>query len=185
MRVTTLALFALLVGAIMHVSAARSLAKGFPDKTVVAGPSLDEPIEIVDPIALEFLGMKGMMLIPDSIPAPEVDQRSEAYAITRFGMDRSGKFQPFDELTYYPRPTGGLGAVYYHGLVGGASEYDRKWFRASICGDRILQAYIRREGAIEAGPPQAERAEWRVVLLAIASLGVGMIIGASESSRRE
>jgi hypothetical protein len=47
------------------------------------------------------------------------------FVITRYYVD-GGSADPFDQLLYFPA----AGLVYYHGLLGGSSEYDGKWYAA-------------------------------------------------------
>ena len=52
--------------------------------------------------------------------------------------------QPFDHWTYYRNPTGGLGFVYYDGIVNGYSQYDRKWYRVKGLGESIMGQLLAR-----------------------------------------
>ncbi len=115
-------------------------AKGIPERVTITGPGLAAPVVETDPRVLPALGILGLM---DSQAIAPPDTPGPAYTLARDGFDR---------VRYYPGPGGGLGYVYYEGLVddggkiAGASEYDGKWYLATRAGDGVLRAVLAAHG---------------------------------------
>ena len=84
----------------------------------------------------------------------------EGYEIQR-GMVHQGTFEPFDMLVYYPDSEGGRGYIHYIGLVNargvkdGSSEYDNRWFAASLDTEPYLRELLFEESAVESPFRQA------------------------------
>ena len=167
----------------VHLLSASALAKGPFTRIEVSGPGLGDSIQITDAESIEFLGMEGLMLYRESIPEPDV--MAPSYQIVRFGGD-----QAFDELRYHPSARGGRGYVYYEGIVDGASEFDRKWFRANVCGETVLLnriaggrfsslSHVDPDGITGLESPALGDDGMRQSAALLAAWNLGMIMGAA------
>jgi hypothetical protein len=119
-----------------------ALAKGPPDKLVLSGPGIAEPVEITNAEQLHDLGMGG--LEDFRAPLASQPQVSEGYRLDRF-FRQGATYMPFDRAIYYPPNAGQRGLVFYAGpsAVGsGWSEYDGKWFHATAAGDLAMQQLL-------------------------------------------
>lgn len=133
-----LGLLALLVPA-----AGLSLAKGPADKVTIDGPGLTSEIEVTETVLLSALSIGQL----EDFGRPSATPRDPGpgYELTRYFKDRAG-FQAFDRVRYYPNAAGGGGYIFYEGIVNGWSEYDGRWFRASVAGDQVMRRLLAENG---------------------------------------
>ncbi|MBZ0289729.1 MAG: hypothetical protein K8I30_19050, partial [Anaerolineae bacterium] len=123
------------------LSANLALAKGGWGKIEISGDGLSGVVEITDPVLLEGFSLGAFQdLALGSIDPPLVI--GSGYQMRR-GWD-SGPviFVPFDEVHYYPDPSGGAGYLYYDGLVNGSSEFDGNWYRVTPTGEAVMQQFL-------------------------------------------
>lgn len=138
-------LFVLILGALVLLVVIRdpSLAKGPADKVTINGPGLKREIEITDAQALQALSTGQFEDFKSSIAAPT--EVGPGYELVRYYTSGTNLIA-FDHVSYHPNPAGGRGYVFYIGLVNGWSEYDGKWFRATMQGEQILQRILAENG---------------------------------------
>jgi hypothetical protein len=82
---------------------------------------------------------------------------------------------PYDRVLYFADPGGGLGYVYYVGVVGGFVLEEGQWYRVSETGEQALWAILEeysKPRPVDPGPPTATHVE-------ISSLLLGSILGAA------
>jgi hypothetical protein len=132
----------ILSGLVALLPANLLLAKGNWDKVVIESDTLPESIIVTDPALLAGLSLPVFQdFQTGGVEAPDLD--GAGYALTRYGYDEArDKFIAFDFIHYYADPEGGLGYVYYDGLVNGWSEYDGKWFRATAEGQQTIETLL-------------------------------------------
>ncbi|MGE5072525.1 MAG: hypothetical protein ACM3MF_03780 [Anaerolineae bacterium] len=110
-------------------------AKGNFDFITVAGGGVAGELHIVDPALTKdwfaFADLPG-----GAIPAP-ASPPSGGYVITRYYIDH-GHATPFDQLHYYPDAA----LVYYDGIQGGWSDYDRKWYPAKSAVKELFEREV-------------------------------------------
>lgn len=165
--------FVLGVASLMVV-AQPALAKGPPDRVTINGPELQDEIEVTDQDTLKVLALGTLEdLRSGAIEAPQV---SDGYEVTRYFKDGS-KFRAFDQVRYYPNPSGERGYVFYIGIVGGWSEYDGKWFRVSEQSEQILQEVLANNGVQLRGVPASAPATLPVTGGVSWSSGLLIILG--------
>jgi hypothetical protein len=113
-----------------------AVAKGNFDFLTVSGDGVPGDLRIADPAFT-----KDWFVFADlpagSIPTP-ANPPTGGYVITRYYVDR-GQAQPFDQLHYYPA----AGLVYYDGISGGWSDYDRKWYEARPGVKGLFESEVR------------------------------------------
>lgn len=122
-------------------------AKGRPDKVILSGPGLKQPVEIADRQSLDVLGIGGLenseVTSLDKIPAV-----GEGYDLVRYIEEPGKKPIAFDHVRYFPKATDGQSYVFYVGLVdaGSWSSLDNNWYTVNSAGqaamERILAKYV-------------------------------------------
>ncbi|GEM_PF-5090253 len=122
-------------------------AKGRPDKVVLSGPGLKQPIEIADRQTLDVLGIGGLenreLSYSDKVPAV-----GEGYDLVRYIEEPGRKPIAFDHVRYFPKAADGHSYVFYVGLVdvGSWTSFENKWYTVNPAGqaamERILAKYV-------------------------------------------
>ncbi len=138
-----LLLMATLIMALFPTLAAE--AKRPPAKLTLSGPGIAGELESTDQNYLEALALGRLEdLARGAIAPPVIDQLY--YEMVRYFKDGES-FWAFDRLRYYPKlETGGY--IWYLGLEGtGWSEFDGKWFNATVEGDKALRRLIAEKSA--------------------------------------
>ena len=97
-------------------------AKGPFTYLTIKGPGISGDISVTDPAMLDFFAFADFS--KGGIDAPA--NLGEGYEVTRSFVDENDNVQNFDMLHYYPDTR----YVYYDGLIGGSSEYDKQWYVA-------------------------------------------------------
>lgn len=155
-----LSLFLLLALPALAVPAA---AKGPVDQITIAGPGLNEPVEITDaailsrfdPWAGQFIGTGGPLEWP-----PDVGDRVP-YQAFFYLEDNRGDLQLRYVLYYYPDPAGGRGIIYlpgpgepYYRINIGTiirNDSDGRWHNAMPAWDELMRDLLRAEEVSPAG----------------------------------
>lgn len=115
-----------------------AFAKGPFDKVTLSGGSLENEVELSDPLLMAFFDISDF---PNaSIEQPQVE--GEGYLVVRYFEEADGSLTAWDQLRFYPNNEATGGYVYYEGLVNGSSEYDGRWYLASFSGSSRLQRII-------------------------------------------
>jgi hypothetical protein len=133
---------------LLALVAAPALAKGPADKITISGPGLRGVVEITDQATLEALPIFAPADIEfdnrRGIAAPEV---GEGYELVRY-FQQGNTLRAIDMAHYYPNPSGGVGYVFYDGLVdpGMYSEFDGKWYPATPKGDAVMKQLLAQHG---------------------------------------
>jgi hypothetical protein len=148
LRFASLLLLVMLLFPALHLD-----AKGRPDRVVVSGPGLKQPVEITDRQTLDVLGMGGLenreLSYSDKVPAV-----GEGYDLVRYIEEPGRKPIAFDHVRYFPKAADGHSYVFYVGLVdvGSWSSLDHKWYTVNPAGqtamERILAKYVP-DGSVE------------------------------------
>ena len=165
---------------------APATAKGPVDQITVAGPGLNEPVEITDPAILnrfdpwagQFIGTGGPLESP-----PHVGDRVP-YQAFFFLEDNRGDLQLRYVLYYYANPDGGRGILY---LPGPGEPYyrtnigtiirnnsDGRWHNAMPAWDELMQGLLAAEEVSPAGSDSTALlnfAPWIGSLVIIALIG--------------
>jgi hypothetical protein len=161
-----------------------ALAKGPIDMVTIVGPDWYGEIEVTQPDALEHLDIAAFVNFNAVVEAPSALE--QGYLLTRY-MHVDGEYQAFDRVLYFSNPRGGLGYVYYLGMVDAHGSYDGKWYRVSEKGEEtlwdVLQASdVRRASeSVDANIPSPNRASilkqylWLFTLAG--GLGAGWFFG--------
>jgi hypothetical protein len=126
---------------LLLVAALPASAKG-PMPVLISGPGL--PSGGVDIQDLDEAAPLSMGMLEDFVRG-EIEPPSWAvlsYRLQRYGIDSAGQRRIFDQVDYYPNPTGGLGVVHYIGIYHGRSEYDGKWYAAKPEGDAAMRSLL-------------------------------------------
>ncbi len=167
-QLAQVALYFVLLAALV-IPYAPALAKGPPDKVVITGPGLKDPVEIEDPEALQAFSFFQFEDTERPIEPPA--HPGYGYVITRYVAEPEGEYTAWDRLIYLPNSGGRGGVVLYEGLLGEgmSSESDGGWYLASEAGDAAMREILMREGVLvdDTGREQ---------VLAVSG-GVGLIIG--------
>jgi hypothetical protein len=131
--------FAVLVFSLLLFFAPPVFAKGNFSKIVVSGGSLTSDLVVTDPALMGFFSFSNF---PDARTGkPQDINIDDGYIVSR-GGEENGVFEVWDRLAYYPNTDGAGGYIYYEGLVNGSSEYDGKWYIASIAGDVAMRRLL-------------------------------------------
>lgn len=134
-------------------------AKGAPARAVITGPGLVHPLNVRGPA----VGALGWYSLDDEWHPLRADPRhlGPGYTVTRYDRDGvTGQYLAWDHVRWYPNPKGGLGYVYYIGLVsdsGAASEFDGRWFQAGARGERALRGLLADHGMRLACQPSPQQ----------------------------
>lgn len=120
-----------------------AVAKGPPDKVIITGPGLVEPIEITEVGQLQEFSIYDFENINVRVPEPK--DPGQGYVIIRYS---------YDWLVYYPQPVGERGYILYKGLLSPdmSSEFDGYWYRASERGDMAMRRLLSDAGLIWTHP---------------------------------
>lgn len=168
---------------------AGAFAKGPIDMVIVVGPDWYGEIEVTQPEALEHFDIAVFVNFNAVIEAPSA--LKQGYLMTRY-MLVDGEYQAFDRVLYFSNPQGGLGYVYYLGMVDAHGAYDGKWYRVSEEGEEalwnVLQASdVRRASdSVDANLPSpgsesiVKQYLWLFTLAG--GLGAGWFLGRRRSS---
>jgi hypothetical protein len=104
----------------------------------INGCYLPFSFEVTDPSLTDFFSFSEFSKA--HIHTPTTVQ--QGYEITRYMRDDSGVLIAWDRLHYYPDHQAAGGTIFYDGLIGGGSEYDGKWYRASAEGDAAMRRLL-------------------------------------------
>lgn len=150
----------------------------------VVGPDWYGEIEVTQPEVLEHLDIAAFVNFNAVVEAPSALE--QGYLLTRH-MLVDGEYQAFDRVLYFSNPQGGLGYVYYLGMVDAHGSYDGKWYRVSEKGEEalwgVLQASDVRRASASVGanvaPSTGESTlEQHLWLFTLAGgLGAGWFLG--------
>jgi len=111
-------------------------AKGPMDKISLTTPA-GQTIELTNRTLIEPISMAALEKFPNNITQPDVT--GKGYELARAFKD-GNRYVIFDRVRYFP--AGGRGYVYYVGIENGWSEYDGKWFEASVEGMAAMNQII-------------------------------------------
>lgn len=131
-----------LIAALALLPLRAALAKGPPYKVTISGPGIQGRIVVTDPAILDAFGFYGFNDLERQIDPPQIEL-GEGYRITRYADEET----PWDTLTYYLNPEGGLGYLFFDGLDPsiGSTQGQGMWYLPSEDGDaamkRILAEY--------------------------------------------
>lgn len=127
---------------ILMLGAQAAWAKGEPQQITLSGPGIIGELTLTAQKPGEFAAL-GMATLEDVQRGP-VEAPTNAgigYEMTRSFQDGK-RYVPFDRVRYYPGPEGERSYVYVVGIVNGSSEYDGKWFYATLRGNAALRALL-------------------------------------------
>jgi hypothetical protein len=145
----TIRTFIALLGATaLSVVASVAFAKGPPAQVTITGPNIDGEIVITDPSILDFFSFYRFNDLGRRIDAPE--SYGIGYTITRYVED-GDKMKAWDTLTYYPDPEGGLGWLYFNGLMPsiGTTEGQEQWYAPTEQSAAILRGILTPNAAAQ------------------------------------
>jgi hypothetical protein len=90
-----------------------AFAKDSPDKITIWGPSMTQPIEIIDPETLKgFDPWNGQFLDRSLGPIVEEPQIKQTYHVFFYFRERDGEFREFYTFQYAPESAGRQGFIY-------------------------------------------------------------------------
>lgn len=128
----------LIIALCLFIPSSMVLAQGNFDYLTVKGPGITGEINITNPaLTDDFFAFADFS--KGEVPAPA--DPGQGYEIVRVyveTVDDKPTVKPFDQLHYYPY----TGYVFYDGLVGGASEYDGKWYAANPSANEPFRAVL-------------------------------------------
>lgn len=184
MKRITLYLLCLCMLVTVLISVISVYAKGPANMITIAGPELEEPLEITDqdilnrfdPWSGQFIGTSGALEWP-----PDMGLR-EPYLVFFHVEDNQGEMIPRYIFYYYPDPAGGLGTIYlpgsgepYYRINVGTiirDEVDGRWFKAMPTWDTTFQELMLAQGTSTATVLQHESVIWLLALSGVVILGV-------------
>lgn len=124
-----------------------AFAKGRSQVIGVNMPGATETIWSKDPVVLEHLSMAMLEDFSQEVDFSRPVSLGPAVEINRYyqANEQATPVQ-FDRVIYFRDVRGGVGYVYYYGLVNGWSEYDGHWFRARPEAERVLWEFLEEAG---------------------------------------
>jgi hypothetical protein len=131
------------------------LAKGSPEKVVIRGEGLAEPVEITDRPTLGAFSFFVFEQVETNFRRGiEKPQVGAGYELTRFIHRQDGSLLAWDMVHYYPDPSGQGGYVYVDGLIGPSyTEFDGKWYPVSAKGDAAMRRLLAEHRITLPAPP--------------------------------
>jgi hypothetical protein len=138
-----LRILGLIVAALAWLGMQAVSAKG-ANYIVITQRDLGEPIIVDD---LSMASQLSLTMLEDvdhgAIDEPTNLDMDVGYRLERgFYEENVETFVPWDASVYYPDPEGGRGYVFYDGIINGGSEYDKKWYRARMEAEALLQQVL-------------------------------------------
>lgn len=171
-----------------------ALAKGYPNKIILQGNGLTQPIEITDAETLgKFSPWYGQFIEWGRGPAATPMKDNASYEVLFFISGRDKKTRQLRSwmifsFRYKPDPADGRGLIYLHGP--GEDQYrvnqgtivrdnhDGKWHYASVAWDAALKSRLpaKQEEAIVANQNVAEPRSSRYMIVASSVGGLGVLL---------
>lgn len=161
-----------------------AFAKGSPDKIILWGPSLGEPIEITNPEVLKgFDPWNGQYLDRNLGTITEEPRVEQTYDVIFYFQESNGKTRIFYVFQYFPNPTGGQGFIYlpregepWHRMNGQTIIRVSGWHYASAEWDTLMQQMLENHQVSLTGSLITDGLRVALPIIIITLIGSAVII---------